>query len=255
MSTNSASGPDPEILELFRSELDTHLPVLSSGLLALEKEQVNESQIEAMMRAAHSIKGAARIVGIDPAVKVAHALEDCFSAAKSKKIALTSDSVDVLLEGVDALQQICSPGDRSGAEPLAIEPLLHRIGDVGGGKSAPSIRPKVSVESNPAGNVSMAARRESEGVNIRLPEVLDEAAAKSLRTEWARVLENAPARINVDFSQVRELGTAGMALLVAFVREVTQQGRGSTILFRGGQPSVTRLWRVIGLGAIVRVEE
>ena len=34
------------------------------------------------MRAAHSLKGAARIVGLDAAVRVAHAMEDCLVAAQ-----------------------------------------------------------------------------------------------------------------------------------------------------------------------------
>ena len=35
------------------------------------------------MRAAHSLKGAARIVGLDAGVGVAHAMEDCFVAAQT----------------------------------------------------------------------------------------------------------------------------------------------------------------------------
>jgi len=254
MTIASAGGPDPEILELFRAELDTHLPVLSSGLLALEKGEVNDAQIEAMMRAAHSIKGAARIVGIDPAVRVSHALEDCFSAAKSKKIVLRSDSVDVLLEGVDALQRICLPESRGG-EALAVEPLLLRIGEVGAGRRADSGQPKVVVEARSVVEIPTAARREPETANIRLPEGFDEAAARSLRVQWVEILARSPSRIRFDFSQVRVVGAAGMALIVAFVQEATQQPRVPAIVFGGTQPAVRRLWRVIGLDALVGTEE
>ena len=58
------------------------------------------------MRAAHSIKGAAKIVGFDAAVQVSHHLEDCFVAAQRGQIKLGSDSVDVLLRGVDALGRL-----------------------------------------------------------------------------------------------------------------------------------------------------
>ena len=51
MPINSGNGPDPEILELFRAELDTHLPVLNGGLLALEKGGVDDAQIEASAEA------------------------------------------------------------------------------------------------------------------------------------------------------------------------------------------------------------
>ena len=59
-----------------------------------------------MMRAAHSIKGAARIVGLDAAVRVAHALEDCFVAAQRGLIRILPGHVDVLLRGVDLLSKV-----------------------------------------------------------------------------------------------------------------------------------------------------
>ena len=69
------------MLELFRLEADTQTAVLSTGILAIERLELSPQTIESMMRAAHSLKGAARIVGVEPAVEVAHALEDCFVAA------------------------------------------------------------------------------------------------------------------------------------------------------------------------------
>ena len=62
------------------------------------------------MRAAHSLKGAARIVGLDAAVRVAHAMEDCFVAAQKGKIVLQPEHVDILLQGVDLLDP-----DRTGS--------------------------------------------------------------------------------------------------------------------------------------------
>ena len=65
------------------------------------------------MRAAHSVKGAARIVAIDAAVQLAHVMEDCFVAAQKHTVTLEADQVDVLLVGVDQLLNISQlePGD------------------------------------------------------------------------------------------------------------------------------------------------
>src|SRR5512144_754962 len=103
--------PDPALLELFRAELDTHTATLGAGLLSLEKEPNQPKCVEGLMRAAHSIKGAAKIVGFEAVVKVAHVMEDCFVAAQAGEIQLGSDAVDVLLRGVDALARLSSPGD------------------------------------------------------------------------------------------------------------------------------------------------
>src|SRR4051812_42370117 len=109
MNTSDAgAGFDPVMLELFGAEVDMHLPILSEGLLAMEKGRAEKKEMESMMRAAHSIKGAARIVGNERAVRVAHVMEDCFTSAREDRISLSSEAVDVLLQGVDALQRICS---------------------------------------------------------------------------------------------------------------------------------------------------
>jgi two-component system sensor histidine kinase and response regulator WspE len=58
------------------------------------------------MRAAHSLKGAARIVRLDPIVQVAHAMEDCFVQAQKGGLVLRTEHVDVLLRGVDMLAHV-----------------------------------------------------------------------------------------------------------------------------------------------------
>lgn len=94
------------MLDLFRQEAEAQVVLLNEGLLALEQDPRQPERLASLMRAAHSLKGAARIVGLDPAVKVAHAMEDCFVAAQKQQVVLEPDVADVLLRGVDALAQI-----------------------------------------------------------------------------------------------------------------------------------------------------
>ena len=95
------------MLDLFRMEVEGQVEILNNNLLVLESNPHAATELEAMMRAAHSIKGAARIVQLDAAVKVAHVMEDCFVAAQTGEIVLDSaDQIDVLLQGVDALLRI-----------------------------------------------------------------------------------------------------------------------------------------------------
>jgi len=94
------------LMDLFRSEADGQVATLSAGLLALEGGPTTAEAIEPLMRAAHSLKGAARIVGLEPAVRVAHALEDAFVAAGRGEFLIGTAHVDVLLRGVDLLAEI-----------------------------------------------------------------------------------------------------------------------------------------------------
>jgi len=91
------------MLDLFRMELETQVAILNNNLLALETQPDASEALAALMRAAHSIKGAARIVQIEPVVKIAHVMEDCFVAAQQGSIVLSSNQIDTLLRGVDLL--------------------------------------------------------------------------------------------------------------------------------------------------------
>ena len=96
------------MLELFRLEAESQAEILSSGVLAIEEQRQSAETIESLMRAAHSLKGAARIVGLDAAVQVAHALEDVFLAAGDNKISVQPTHADILLTGIDFLSSIAA---------------------------------------------------------------------------------------------------------------------------------------------------
>ena len=94
------------MLELFRLEAETQTAALSAGVLALETSGHAPAVVESLMRAAHSLKGAARIVGLEPAVKVAHAMEEVFAAAGTGRFVIRPEHGDVLLAAIDSLAEI-----------------------------------------------------------------------------------------------------------------------------------------------------
>jgi len=97
---------DPSMLDLFRIECEQHGTVLNQGLLDLEQAPTSLDRLEPLMRAAHSVKGAARLVGIDLVVKLAHVMEDDFVAAQNGDIVLDADQIDVLLKGSDTITEL-----------------------------------------------------------------------------------------------------------------------------------------------------
>src|SRR6266581_3515435 len=106
------------LLHLFSLEAETQTALLSDGLLTLEREPRNADSLETLMRAAHSLKGAARIVQLSTAERLAHVMEDCFVAAQEGRIVLTSEPIEVLLQGVDMLTRI-GQAARTDAAPVA----------------------------------------------------------------------------------------------------------------------------------------
>lgn len=94
--------------ELYRAESETQCRILSDGLVALEKTPGDPKLLESLMRAAHSLKGAARIIDLEGAVRVAHAMEDRFVSAQKGGIVFDSASIDHLLRGTDLLVRIAA---------------------------------------------------------------------------------------------------------------------------------------------------
>ncbi|WP_213778343.1 hybrid sensor histidine kinase/response regulator [Caballeronia sp. dw_276] len=103
------------LVDLFREEARTQAQILSDGLLALERAPRDPVTLEACMRAAHSLKGAARIVGVPVGVSLAHVMEDCFVGAQQGRVNVDAAMIDVLLAGVDLIVRI---GQASGDETV-----------------------------------------------------------------------------------------------------------------------------------------
>jgi two-component system sensor histidine kinase and response regulator WspE len=125
---------DVSMIDLFRMEADGQAQVLTSGLLALERDPTAADELEACMRAAHSLKGAARIVGLTAGVRVAHTLEDCFVAAQGGRIRLCRRDIDSLLRGVDLLVLIANSPEGvegwTGEKHADVEACLATLGAV-----------------------------------------------------------------------------------------------------------------------------
>ncbi len=192
---------DAAILELFYTETESCAAALSRGLVQLEAG--DSAALEELMRAAHSIKGAARIVGIGVATRLAHAMEECFVAAQEQRLVLGSRHVDLLLEAVDVLAEI----PKNPAVGLAgwhavkgslANALVERLERAAGGEPIPDAAPVV------LGAVS-AAKVEQNAL-AETPK-LATARPKSPANPQDRVVKVAAQSIN------RLMGLAGESLV------------------------------------------
>ncbi len=142
----SQSGGDDFLIDLFREEVRANCQVLTEGLVVLEQGGASPKRLEEMMRAAHSIKGAARVVNLPSAVNISHSMEDCFVRAQKSELQLTSRIVDLLLACVDLLQGIAQAAGAGFVAWLAdhgteVSALVGRLkaGMDEGGQSPPAM--------------------------------------------------------------------------------------------------------------------
>jgi two-component system sensor histidine kinase and response regulator WspE len=168
MST-STGLPDQFLVDLFREEVRTNVRTLNEGLVGVEQTPDDTRLIEPLMRSAHSIKGASRVVNIDEGVRLAHVMEGLLVAAQNAKLRLTSRHVDLLLRGVDLLGQIGeavgpSFADWQTARAAELEGLIHQLEAASSGKPAPAPQPSepgvgwVEEREPPVGEVGLVPR-------------------------------------------------------------------------------------------------
>ncbi|MBU9162232.1 hybrid sensor histidine kinase/response regulator [Burkholderia multivorans] len=155
------------LLELYREETRTQTQALSERLLALEAGEPDAAALEACMRAAHSLKGAARIVGVPLGVDIAGRMEECFVAAQAGTIALSAAHVDVLLAGVDLLVRVGDPH----AAPVSPAEIDAFAAALTGADGAHTMRMPAAAPTPPvvASREHDAAANEPAGVSIAAP--------------------------------------------------------------------------------------
>jgi len=92
------------LLAHFREEAEEHVDLLLKSLLGLEALPGDDRVVEDMLRRAHNLKGAAKLVGGAALERLTHAFETILSEVRAKRLAPGHDVVDALLESVDAMR-------------------------------------------------------------------------------------------------------------------------------------------------------
>jgi two-component system sensor histidine kinase and response regulator WspE len=189
------------LLDLFNMEVKAQVVVLNDNLLALEKNIDPKQELAALMRAAHCIKGAARIVQINPAVALSHVMEDCFAAAQVGTVTLTADAVDILLQGVDMLLYL--------AETAVANPNLQLVEDA-------SIQSLVTAIANIPLAVTATLLSENQApTNLQTEIALVSPSPPvyvSTSTEESSITQNRAVRVSTD-NLNRLMGLAGESIV------------------------------------------
>lgn len=105
---------DNELLNIFRAEVSEYLDTLNDALLKIEVADKSTPAYHAMLvemnRVSHSMKGAARSVGMKMIESIAYFMEEIFSAALKQQLELTPDTCDTLYDALDMLSALIQGG-------------------------------------------------------------------------------------------------------------------------------------------------
>jgi len=115
----------------FRTEAGDIVEQLSKDVLGLEKGPRSPESVAKLLRLAHTLKGAARVVKQREIAELAHAMEDALGPLRDERAPVTRDRVESLLGIVDAIRvrvpALSPAGDAERPQaqqaPVAVEPL------------------------------------------------------------------------------------------------------------------------------------
>lgn len=95
-----------EALVTFTVESAELLESMESGLMELENIENPEETINAIFRAAHTIKGSSGLFGLDHIVRFTHVVESLLDALRDGKLVVSSDLIAALLPCCDHLNSL-----------------------------------------------------------------------------------------------------------------------------------------------------
>lgn len=120
---------DDEDLKLFCEEADEQIELLDTCLVQLEGEPEPEL-LQQIFRAAHTLKGSSATIGHKKMASLTHAMETVLDAVRQGRRTPTSEVVDALLAGLDALRLLANEVVTridSGVETSGLEADLHAV--------------------------------------------------------------------------------------------------------------------------------
>lgn len=125
-----------ELLQIFTAESEENLRDMEVSFVQLESAPQDEETLQAIFRAAHTIKGNAAGLGFPALAKFAHGVEDVLDGLRTGAMVLTTPLATILLQTVDALRQLVAAAVKGADEllPEHLELLEDLMVEAGGGQ-------------------------------------------------------------------------------------------------------------------------
>ena len=117
-----------QFYQVFFEESEEHLAAMEALLLDLDIENPDAEQLNAIFRAAHSIKGSAGTFGFTDLAETTHILENLLDRIRKHELHLRADMVDAFLQCGDLLRAMLEGHQgREGVAPEAVADICARL--------------------------------------------------------------------------------------------------------------------------------
>jgi two-component system, chemotaxis family, sensor kinase CheA len=116
-----------QYLPMFLAECREHLQELNLAVVRIEEQPDDRATVDEIFRIAHSLKGMSATMGFAGMAALTHQMEDVFELLRQRTGGLARETVDVLLECLDALSAATDAIESDGTERLEPAPLIERL--------------------------------------------------------------------------------------------------------------------------------
>jgi two-component system chemotaxis sensor kinase CheA len=142
--------------QVFFDETDEHLATMESVLLAVDLALPDSEDLNAIFRAAHSIKGGAATFGFADLAELTHILENLLDKVRKGSMRLTSEMVDACLQSKDVLSgMLAAHRGAATVDPGSVAEVERRLASlVGGDNQSATVAVSTAIAAKPTDVVS-----------------------------------------------------------------------------------------------------
>lgn len=124
--------------QTFFEETREHLDEMEQLLLVLDVEDPDATDLDAIFRAAHSIKGGSGMFGFTDMTKITHVLESLLDLVRKHKLPLSSEIIEAALQAGDILRaQLAGHREGIDSDPAEAEPVIAQLEALAAAKNIP----------------------------------------------------------------------------------------------------------------------
>ncbi|MFN8557076.1 MAG: Hpt domain-containing protein [Dehalococcoidia bacterium] len=157
-------------LVLFLDEAADQLRTLSDGLLQMERDVADAQVLQAVFRAAHTLKGSSATIGHARMASLTHAMESVLDAVRNAALAVTADVIDALLACVDVLHVLNEEVVTRVAADIDVEAVVARLSTVtrAGPAAAEAAAPAVALTADEHGAIESQIRDGQQALDVQV---------------------------------------------------------------------------------------
>ncbi|MCS7299781.1 MAG: chemotaxis protein CheA [Spirochaetia bacterium] len=120
-----------DLERVFIDEATEMVQMFEESILDIERNPENEQAINSAFRAVHTLKGGAASMGYSNLEKISHSIEDLLDYVRAKKVSLSLDVINILLDGAKVLRSTLNAIlSSSQVEYSVIESISNRISSI-----------------------------------------------------------------------------------------------------------------------------